>query len=158
MAEENNDPNEPLLPFFEVEEDDDEEESSAFSLLRLVETLIENRLFRQTVENSMETYNNELFRKRDDVRLSTEGVPWTAEDDATLSQEEKKCFICLDAIEIGNLVVKLECKHIFHHACVQNAVAHQHFRCPLCRQTIATRDVAPTQTNSSGHRVQFPEY
>jgi hypothetical protein len=142
--------------YFEIE--DDEEENSTFSLLRLVETLIENRLFRQTVENSMETYNHELFRKRDDVRLSTEGSPWTAEEDAALSsEEEKKCYICLETIEVGNMVVRLECKHRFHQGCAEEAVAHQHFRCPLCRQAIPTHDVAPAETNSSGHRVQFPE-
>lgn len=134
-----------------------EEEEDGFSLYHLVETLIENRLFRRTVENSMETYNEELFRKRDDVRLSKDGFPWTAEDDAAWSSaEEKKCYVCLEAIEVGNLMVRLECRHLFHHACIENAVAHQHVRCPLCRHTIATYETK-SQTNESGHRINFPE-
>ena len=160
MASENNDEdaNVPLLPLLEEEEEEDED---IFDLYRLVETLIENRLFRQTVENSMETYNHELFRKRDDICLSAGGNLWTAEDDALLPEDEKKCHICLEKIEIGHQVVKLQCKHMFHHACMESAVAHQHVRCPLCRQQVSTRDVsnvdAETHTNSSGHRVRFPE-
>jgi hypothetical protein len=168
MASENNDEdaNVPLLPLLEEEEEED-----IFDLYRLVETLIENRLFRQTVENSMETYNHELFRKRDDICLSAGGNVWTAEDDALLPEEEKKCHICLENIDIGHQVVKLQCKHMFHHACMESAVAHQHVRCPLCRQEVSTRDVSTrdvstrdvsranteTHTNSSGHRVRFPE-
>lgn len=153
MADENNNLNLEILPLLEIEE---EEEEGAFSLYRLMETLIENRLFRQTVENSMETYNNELFRKRDDVRLSVQGSPWTAEEDGATGEDERKCYICLEVVEVGNMVVRLECKHVFHKHCVENAVAHQHFRCPLCRSAIPTHDVE-TNTNSSGHRINFPE-
>lgn len=134
----------------EEEEEEDDEYEEVFSLYRLVETLMETRLFRQTIANSMETYDQELFRRREDRCLQGDAVPWTDEE------KEKKCYICLEMFTTEDLVVKLECTHVFHHACAENAVAHQHLRCPLCRAEIPTRS-KDEDRNSSGHVIRFPE-
>ena len=143
--------------FMDIEEEDEEEDTELISLVRIVETLIETRLFRQSIDNSMETYNNELFRRQEELRLGSDPAPWTDQE------EEKKCYVCLELFLEGDPVVKFPCKHAFHHACAENAVAHQHLRCPLCRAEIPTRpkeeekeEQQQPDRNSSGHVVRFP--
>jgi len=138
--------------FMDIEEDD--EENDLLSLVRLVETLIETRLFRQSLDDSMETYSNELFRRQDELRLNSDPIPWTDQE------EEKKCYVCFDLFVHHDPVVKLPCHHVFHHACAEDTVAHQHLRCPLCRADIPTRrkenEKHEEDRNSSGHVVRFP--
>lgn len=142
----------------EEEEDDFEVEDMFFisrgnsqfiqSIYNMVETLIETDIYQATVEQSMETYNEELFRKREGVRLL---VPPHLLTKSELDQmKTPKCFICLENFSIKESVVKLPCTHIFHHDCVEGAIHHQHSKCPLCRQTIPLKE---EEINQDGHRV-----
>jgi hypothetical protein len=144
----------------EEEEEEDDTETDLLSLVRIVETLIETRIFRQTMENSMETYNNELFRRQEELCLDCTPTLWTDKE------EEKKCYVCLEMFASDHSVVKLPCRHVFHHTCVEDAVAHQHLRCPLCREDVPTRtreekkekgEEDKEDRNTSGHILRFPD-
>ena len=54
-------------------------------------------------------------------------------------------------------VIVLDCQHIFHQTCVEDAVAHQHVRCPLCRAVIPTHEKKKEERNPDGHLIRFPE-
>jgi hypothetical protein len=45
--------------------------------------------------------------------------------------EEPSCSICLCEYERGELVVRLQCDHIYHDSCL-NSWTTNHTRCPLC--------------------------
>lgn len=119
------------------------------SLYMLVESLFERELFRRTLENSMETYNNELFQKKKDRRLVSTPYELTKEEHDAI-EGEKRCYICLEGMKLGEKVVKLACNHLYHHECAQDAVAHQHSRCPLCRSEIAVEEDNSSSNNGNG--------
>jgi hypothetical protein len=132
----------------EEEEDFDVEidvEDGFESLYLLVESLFERELFNRTLERSMETYNNELFQKKTDRRLVSTPYDLAKEEHDAL-EGEKRCYICLEGMNVGEKVVKLACNHLYHHECVQGAVEHQHTRCPLCRSEIAVEEESSSST------------
>lgn len=44
-----------------------------------------------------------------------------------------KCNICLDEFCSENLLVKLNCKHVFHEPCIKTWLTTQSKKCPVCR-------------------------
>lgn len=52
-------------------------------------------------------------------------------------EEEKECCICIDKIKKEDIKsICIECKHIFHQICIDNAWKNNMNHCPLCRQMI----------------------
>ena len=48
--------------------------------------------------------------------------------------ELEECSICLEPLNNGSGIKKLECKHQFHRACIETYMrVNQNARCPLCR-------------------------
>jgi len=136
MKEENDDEETehemPFVPFF-----------SRFSILsnlarmRAEEEAIEQDMIRSAMQESMDTYHQSLFRKNSRLRLDL--APFLAEKD-----DEGECFICLEPIRVSEEVVRLHCNHLFHAACIQDIVSHQHGHCPLCREAIPIREKTPS--------------
>ncbi|GLJ13629.1 hypothetical protein SUGI_0216720 [Cryptomeria japonica] len=58
--------------------------------------------------------------------LWSEGLEEGADDDEVI------CAICLDSIERGVEVKALECKHLYHYACILRSTKRK-AQCPLCR-------------------------
>ncbi|GLJ13727.1 hypothetical protein SUGI_0219080 [Cryptomeria japonica] len=56
----------------------------------------------------------------------SEGLEEGADDDEVI------CAICLDSIERGVEVKALECKHVYHYACILRSTKRK-AQCPLCR-------------------------
>ena len=46
------------------------------------------------------------------------------------------CAICFEAIEVQNRVKNLHCFHLFHCACLQEAMRHGLSRCPICGRSL----------------------
>jgi hypothetical protein len=50
--------------------------------------------------------------------------------------EETECPVCMDALEVGDLVSwspNAQCEHVFHHCCIKEWLLKQEC-CPCCRQ------------------------
>jgi hypothetical protein len=45
-----------------------------------------------------------------------------------------ECNICMDEYNLGDNVVKLSCKHIFHKECIKNWLCNERVTCPVCRK------------------------
>jgi hypothetical protein len=50
------------------------------------------------------------------------------------------CCICLDDVEVeegGQSGVALQCKHVYHHSCLDLLMSSGHTSCPQCRDDVA---------------------
>ena len=99
--------------------------SSVFNLI--FDNLLEGDRFNEAVQNSMDTYNQELFKKTDEYTINLSPESYS-------ENEPKNCFICIENLE--GSVYKLECGHIYHQKCLEDAISHQHTRCPVCHKDI----------------------
>jgi len=63
---------------------------------------------------------------------------------------ETECRICLDALEPGDKVLKLACKHAFHRDCLLKWLTEYRGICPLCQQV--ARIYAPCEGCSGDER------
>lgn len=81
---------------------------------------------------SMQTYHQELLRKTDDIVISNKYpiVPFTSS-----LPRNHECFICMERFNDQENVIVLDCQHIYHPTCIQNAIAYN-TKCPLCKQHI----------------------
>ena len=52
-----------------------------------------------------------------------------------LSEDKKKCLICLDEFKNGQKSIALPCIHIFHSECIKKWMKTENF-CPLCKSQI----------------------
>ena len=77
------------------------------------------------------------------------------------SDGKAECSVCMDAVDVGEEVTMLPCKHWFHEDCV-GAWLKEHDTCPHCRQGIMPKDApednaAPRSPNQAprNFRVAF---
>jgi hypothetical protein len=136
--------------------------SSIFS--NIFNNIIEVDRFNEAVQNSMETYNEELFKKVDDYvidRPLLSSIP--------SSSRVSTCFICMADLKTGENIpeevgekkdlYELPCHHVFHASCLQEAVSHQHYKCCLCQEKIPlitkkkTEMINQEEYNHNGHRI-----
>jgi Zn finger protein HypA/HybF involved in hydrogenase expression len=99
----------------------------------LIEETIENSILNTALENSMESYDKELFKKKDDFIMKQASIKYKC-----LNHKDGECFICLEKFKETAVVYELPCKHIFHKSCLDNAIRHQHYHCPMCKSKIET--------------------
>lgn len=105
-------------------------------LLSLFENIFSPQIDRLILEEvsseSMQTYHQELLRKTDDIVISQKYpvVPFTAS-----LPRNHECFICMENFNDQENVILLDCQHIYHPTCIQNAIAYNS-KCPLCKQQI----------------------
>ena len=71
-------------------------------------------------------------------------LPKQKVDKSMMGQDGRaECSVCMDAVEIGDEVTTLPCKHWFHGDCV-GAWLKEHDTCPHCRQGIMPKDAPAT--------------
>ena len=67
-------------------------------------------------------------------------LPKQKADKEMMGQDGKaECSVCMDAVEVGDEVTVLPCKHWFHGDCV-GAWLKEHDTCPHCRQGIMRKE------------------
>ena len=82
-------------------------------------------------------------------------LPKKKADKSMMGHDGKaECSVCMDAVEIGDEITVLPCKHWFHGECV-GAWLKEHDTCPHCRQGIMPKD-APETTNTPRSPDQEP--
>lgn len=145
-----------LIPLLEDEDVPVEIGSSLGRLFNLIfDNVLENDRFNEAVQNSMNTYNEEIFKRKNDYELDLFAEEVKAESEFL----DKKCFICLDPILLGNKIFPLPCRHTFHEECLKEAVAHQHYQCCLCHSKFPIQKVKKwledEYETEEGHKICF---
>lgn len=130
------------------------------AFISLLNSILEEDHYQQTISYSMETFQEELFRKRTDLRADNlvEGI--FSETEAAEPIVDKKCYICLEDLRPGQMFSRLPCNHRFHKACMDELVSHQHKTCPLCRVALPIVEKTENGPDSrhetqDGHRIAF---
>lgn len=114
------------------------------------DNILENDRFNQAVENSMVTFNDELFKKKDEKVIQTPSAIYE-----TLNSDKKLCFICREDFHPKDCVYPLSCRHVFHKHCLDEAIAHQHYKCCQCNKEL---DITPKNqdiVNEIGHSISY---
>lgn len=84
-------------------------------------------------------------------------LPKQKADKSMMGHDGKaECSVCMDAVEIGDEVTMLPCKHWFHGDCV-GAWLKEHDTCPHCRQGIMPKD-APEAADTPRSPDQEPRH
>lgn len=123
-----------------MDEEEEEEQQVLISPFRLMlhramsvlwheEELMEQQLLNMVISNSMETHHQELF-SADPTRRAQ------LEPEVLAAPLDEECHLCLEDMRAGDSVTRLTCGHVFHAACTNDLVVHQHVACPLCRKSI----------------------
>jgi len=108
--------------------------SQSTSLFLMLEYLGYTSIYEQTLNNSLDTYHQELFRKQEQTQCTIYGHRLSDRERETMT--ENKCFICLEEYQAGDYLTTLLCTHSFHSSCLYEAICHQHNQCPLCRTNL----------------------
>jgi hypothetical protein len=112
------------------------------------------------IEQSMQSFEDDLFKRKEGLSVNLESSIFKRNPDVS---EDTKCYICLCPIEENEEIYELECKHIFHKECLDNAILHQHTTCCICRCEIPINEEknetepntnAPN-SDSSGHIIIY---
>lgn len=103
----------------------------------LIGETIENTILNTAIENSLQSYNEDLFKKNDDFVIDMASERMAEEEVLT-----ERCYICLEECKPRCVIYRLPCGHFFHKSCLDQAIAHQHYHCPTCKSKI------PIKTNN----------
>lgn len=120
------------------------------TFLEFMETFIEADNISEAMNNSFDTYCNEIFRRNDTIQIT---IPVKTFSDIS-HKDDIKCFICLDQFENTDRIYELRCGHVFHCDCLTEAARFQHSNCPLCRTALPV-ETSDSIVNEAGHHVSI---
>lgn len=126
----------------------------------IINRFVEDRLMETVIEQSMQSFEDDLFKKKEGLSVNLESSILKRNSDAS---EDIKCYICLCPIEENEEIYELGCKHIFHKECLDNAILHQHTTCCICRCEIpineekneSKQNTNAPNSDSSGHLITY---
>ena len=93
--------------------------------------ITEDRLLDIALTESLNHYKTQ--EKKPNIKLCIEG--YILNND----MKDENCTICVTKYQIGENIIELNCKHIFHIECISEWVKYKS-ECPVCRQSIDTVD------------------
>jgi SUMO ligase MMS21 Smc5/6 complex component len=133
-----------LIPLLNNDNDGENIFSNLFNVL--FDNIIENDRFNEAIQNSMETFNKELFKKIDEYEIDKSAIKYI--------DSVHKCFICLEINDEN--IIELPCSHKFHYDCINTSVLHQHYKCPLCHSDIPRKTILKEENiNNAGHIISY---
>ena len=116
--------------FFDDEEDEDEFDKN---------NLIENEEIEDNEEHELYSYEDEFESDDDENGIDENTInkfPISKIKDINkLTEEKKKCCICLENFKINEETMILPCIHIFHSNCIKKWMKRQDI-CPICKNKI----------------------
>lgn len=72
------------------------------------------------------------------------------------SATSSDCMVCLCTLRDGEIVRKLDCRHVFHKECFDGWLHHLNFNCPLCRSPVVSDErVSNTRRRVGGDLIQW---
>lgn len=54
-----------------------------------------------------------------------------------IKNDDTKCAICFDELETNDEILDIQCKHLFHNACITKWLTENSYKCPLCKEKVA---------------------
>lgn len=103
----------------------------------------EQDILNSVIEDSMNSYHNEMLRKNVKRRLSEDSFRFDKYNPETCRNE--KCFVCLELFEKDDCVCLLSpCNHVFHETCLKEMVQYNPI-CALCKVDIHTYEDSKTE-------------
>lgn len=96
--------------------------------LEFLDVLMEEIILEQTLQESMNSEYEDLFKRNDDIEVNLKKIMY--------QKESTECKICLENINKNDLIYEIDCTHTFHCDCLLNCLKHQHNKCPICRNEI----------------------
>lgn len=115
----------------------------AISFLQHQEEFIEQEMLNTAIENSLDSYRENLFVVDDQRKVNLNPI-------VLKEEKEEECHLCLENMRVGEEVMILPCQHLFHSQCVNELIIHQHITCPLCRKSIPI-EKSEEHCSSSSH-------
>jgi len=141
-----------IIPLLDNESNPRNVFSSIFNIL--FDNVVEYDRMNEAIQNSLNTYNEELFKRVDDVCIDLKEQYLDINNEEHQKILEKICFICLEKLD-GNVYI-LNCNHVYHKKCLDEAVSYQHFKCSLCNETIPTKNTIKEEyENENGHKISL---
>eukprot|EP01041_Mallomonas_annulata_P002926 gene2926-5742_t len=71
---------------------------------------------------------------------------------------QTECCICQEDMAVGNEVLKLHCRHVYHSQCVESWL-EKHNTCPMCRSEMPLQENTPeqrrTEIAADPHRMPY---
>ena len=119
----------------------------------MLDQLFEQDRFQEAIQHSLDSYQNELFRRGDAyVQLSPQLFSSLSQEKTM--EENKNCPICLEHFSSEDQVYELSCHHRIHATCLDESVRFQHSTCPLCRESIPlVVQTSEEHTTGDGHII-----
>ena len=118
------------INFFDDDEDEDEFDKN---------NLIENEEIEDNEEHELYSYEDEFESDDDENGIDENTInkfPISKIKDINkLTEEKKKCCICLENFKINDETMILPCIHIFHSNCIKAWMKRQ-LCCPICKNKI----------------------
>lgn len=106
-------------------------------ILSILDNLFQSQLDRLILEEitneSLSNYSNEILRRNENIKISNDykSIKFMGEENS----RNKQCFICMEEFILNEEVLELECRHLFHKTCIENAIKYNP-KCPLCKTNI----------------------
>jgi hypothetical protein len=100
-----------------------------------IATVYNDMLYEEACLDSMDTFQNELFRR--DRSLSISDDEFTRRKFNSEKHRNTKCFICMEDYKEKEIVLELHCGHVHHPKCIKKAIQY-HAICPICKEPIKT--------------------
>jgi hypothetical protein len=140
-----------------MEEDDDIYVPFIYNILDSIfyqNESITDILLEEARMESMETFQNELFRR--DRSLSIDETECKRRRFNSTKHRNSKCFICMEDYKDKEMVLQLQCGHVHHPNCIKTAIQYN-ATCPICKIPIKTNgSTSQLADDISGISSSFP--
>jgi hypothetical protein len=111
----------------------------------------------QFLESSSSTTKQEDKKMKDVVlanllRIRLRGLPSSKNPHSVIPYGETDCILCMEALEINDIVIKLPCGHIYHNDCCCVWLCRS-TSCPTCRFRITPESITKDEIQLSASAV-----
>ena len=86
-------------------------------------------------QNNQPIENNDDFEEDILITLNKKDIDNLNKTIASIKQPDI-CTICLQDIDKGETMIKLDCEHYYHNECIVKYLNEFNYKCPICRKSV----------------------